>query len=619
MKAGHDGITHSLRNGALGSGPIGKGTLNNSFELARAFGFTTPAPVYSPSMSRLIRLLHPYRIQLAAAALLATVSAVAVLSLPVLFRNAFDKVIQTQSLDILDQSTLGGFSLILLAASTSFTGLVLLSYAGNRIVRDLRFRLFAHLQRLPVVFFDRARTGVLSSYLHSYISVIQETLVDGMVQLVGNLVTVFGGLGIALVIDPLLTGIVIILIASLIGLLYGLGRRLRRLTRRALDATAAVFGAMSEALANIRLVKAFARERFEDSQADEGLATAFRLWFHAGILQSALQTIGGIGALGILLSVVWYGGRDILSGHGSAGSLLAFSMTMIVISGPMTSLIHIYGRLQQATGAADRLFAILDEPPEVADPPDAVPFPQGPGHVTYEHVDFAYSSECPVLCGLSLDIPAGRITALVGPSGSGKTTLAMLLYRFYEPQAGSIRIDNVAVDRIALRDLREWIGLVPQEPILFHGTVRENIRFGRLEASDSEVMAAAESANVAEFAVRLPQRYETIVGEARRCSLGRAVPADRHRPGNPQEPTHPDFGRGNVCIGHKIRDTYSRGTRASDARPHDYRHRTPPVDYSRRRPNCRAGQGRVVERGDHNELLAANGQYALLQRLAMTV
>jgi subfamily B ATP-binding cassette protein MsbA len=185
----------------------------------------------------------------------------------------------------------------------------------------------------------------------------------------------------------------------------------------------------------------------------------------------------------------------------------------MIISGPMASLASLYARLQRAIGAADRLFDLLDTAPETPDLPDAVPYPDGPGHVTFEGVDFAYSPESPVLQQLSLTIPAGKVTALVGASGAGKTTIALLLYRFYDPQAGCIQIDGVPLAQIRRRELREQIGIVPQEPILFNGTIRDNIRYGKLDATDAEIEAAAQAAHVAEFVEPLPDRYDTLLGE----------------------------------------------------------------------------------------------------------
>ena len=323
-----------------------------------------------------------------------------------------------------------------------------MAYAGNRIVMEMRQNLFAHIQRLPVAFFDRTRSGDLTSHLSNDVSQLQQTLTDDLVRLVGNLITLVCGITLAIVIDWRLTGIVVFLLLLVMSFFVVNGKRLRVLNRASLDALSEAMGTMTEAFANIRLVKAFAREAHEDARAGERLGRVFALSMKGSYIEGAFGTVAFSGFILVLLGVIWYGGHNVLNGSLSAGSLVAFLLTITIISGPMGSLAVQYARLQRAIGAADRLFALLDDAPETADAPDAVGFPEGPGHVVFDSVDFAYTPDTPVLCGLSLDVPPGQVTALVGPSGSGKTTLAALLYRFYEVDGGHIRIDGVNVTDI---------------------------------------------------------------------------------------------------------------------------------------------------------------------------
>src|SRR5581483_10125818 len=487
------------------------------------------------AVRRLLGLAKPFRGLLMAAGALMLVSTAISLSLPLVARRAVDHVARTHQIGALDRLAAAMIGLILLGSVVGYAQYMLMAYAGNRIVMDLRARLFAHLQRLPVAFFDRTRSGDLTSHLSNDVSQLQGTLTEDLVRLVGNLVTFTGGVGLALFIDWRLTAVVIGLLASVIGTFVLFGRRLRRLNREALDALAEAMGAMTEALANIRLVKAFAREPYEDARAQARLYRVFRLNMGSSALEGAVGTTAFGGFILVMLGVVWYGGRNVLNGSLSPGSLLAFLMTITIIVSPMGALATQYSRLQRAIGAADRLFAIEDTPLEAPDAEDAVPFPDGPGHVRYEQIHFAYTPETPVLRGLSLDLPAGCVTALVGASGAGKTTLAALLYRFYAPQAGRITVDGVPIDTIRRQELREHIGLVPQEPILFNGTIRENIRYGRLEATDAEVEAAARAAHVEEFVRPLPKGYEPILGERgitlsggqrQRVAIARAVLKD---------------------------------------------------------------------------------------------
>ena len=241
--------------------------------------------------------------------------------------------------------------------------------------------------------------------------------------------------------------------------------------------------------------------------------TVFGISMRSAVWEGMMGTVAAAGMTLVILGVFWYGGRSVLDGRITVGKLIAFVMTIMFISGPMASLASLWTRLQRAVGAADRLFAILDENAEAPDVPGAAPFPHGPGEVSFQSIEFSYVVDTPVLKNLSLELLPGKVTAVVGPSGSGKTTLSSLLYRFYEAQSGMISIDGVPIRSIQRISLREHIGIVPQDTILFNGTIRENIRYGRLDATDAEVEEAAKSANIEEFVVGYKDGYETMIGE----------------------------------------------------------------------------------------------------------
>ena len=462
---------------------------------------------------RLFSLAYPHRAVLIAAGILMLISTGLSLYLPLLARKSLDHVQATKNLHELDGLALGIVALVLLSSAISYGQYLLVANAGNRIVMELRARLFAHLMRLPVAFFDRTRSGDLAAPFSNDVTMVQATLTEDLTQLAGNLIRLLGGIGLAVVIDAKLTAVIVTLLLAVMSGFVFLGRALRRLTRESLDALADALGAITEALANVRLVKSFAREERESQRTQEKLERVFRLARKSSLLEGAFSSLAVSGFTIVLVVVAWYGGRAALSGRLSPGSLLAFLMTMLIISGPMGTLAMQFSRFQRALGAAERLFGLLDENPEPSDPPDAAPFPAGGGRVCFEGVAFRYAPDAPVLRGLSLELPAGRVTALVGASGSGKSTLAALLYRFYEPEAGQITIDGVRLTEMGRRELREHIGLVPQEPILFSGTIRENIRYGRLDANDAEIEAAARDAHVAEFVAAWPDGYETLLGE----------------------------------------------------------------------------------------------------------
>lgn len=469
-------------------------------------------PTWS-SIRRLVGLAAPYKWYLAAGGALTLLSSATNLSLPWIMRFAINRIVEEKSVALLDRFALIVIGVVMISALIGFGQYVLISYAGNRIVTDVRARLFSHLLRLPVTFFDRTRSGDLTSHLSNDVSLMQQSLGSDLVTIFGQSLMLIGCIFTAVYMNARLTAVVVgLLLVVMLGFVIS-GRRLRKLTRSALDALSETMGTMTEALANIRLVKAFVREPYEGGRADERLEKVFNLNMKASISEGIMGTVAFAGFITLILGVLWFGGRSIMSGHLTWGDLAAFLVTIMFMSGPMSQLASLYTRLQRAVGASDRIFAILDDEPEIPDPRNPVAFPIREGTVTFQKIEFRYVPETPVLNGLALELPAGKVTALVGASGGGKTTIASLLYRFYEPQSGQISIDDVPIVQIRRDELREHIGLVPQDTILFNGTIRENIRYGRLGATEQEVEEAAKAANVHEFVQGFADGYDTVVGE----------------------------------------------------------------------------------------------------------
>jgi len=465
------------------------------------------------SVRRLLALAAPQWKLLTVAAVLAIGGASLQLVLPGLIRSSVNKVSSTMDVALLDRTTALFVGLLLAGAALGYVQMMMAAFVGNRVVNDLRSRLFAHLQRLPVTYFDKTRSGDLTSHISNDVAQLQTTLTDDLVQTPSNLLLLIGGTAVAVTMNWRLAMVVLTLLAAIMVFFVVTGRALRLINRQALDALADVNGSITEALANIRLVKAFARERHEDERARTRLGEVFRLSMKGAKWQALMASIGGTGFFLMLVGCFWYGARGVVDGTFKLGDVIGFSFALFFLMGPMSALASLYTRLQRATGAADRIFAIMDEGQESPDAEDAVAYPNREGAVVFDRIQFAYNPETPVLRDLSLSVPAGRVTAIVGPSGAGKTTLSALIYRFYEPQSGEIRIDGVPITRIQRASLREHVGIVPQEPILFSGTIRDNIRYGRLGASDEDVEAAAREANVEEFVLGLPDGYDTLVGE----------------------------------------------------------------------------------------------------------
>ncbi len=574
----------------------------------------TYAKLSVSAVRRIYALALPYRVLLLLAGVLTLFSTGISLSLPVVARSALDRTLHSHRVADLDLLALTLVGMVILGSALGYAQYLLVAYAGNRVVMELRRSLFAHLLRLPVPFFDTSRSGDLASHLSNDVSLLQTTLTDDLVRLGGNVVTLLGGIGLALYLDARLTLVVVTLLLAVTSLFVIFGKRLRQLTRLSLDALSDTMGSMTESLGSIRLVKAFARERFEENRAGGKLQNVLRLSMKSSAMEGAFGTVAFAGFLLVLLGVVWYGGRAVLGGTLTAGSLLAFLMTITIISGPMGSLATQFARLQRAIGASERLFGILDTPVEPPDTSGAKPFPDGAGRIEFNQIRFGYNAEVTVLNDLTLSVPAGKVTALVGASGEGKTTLTLLLYRFYETQGGAISIDGVPITELQREALRENIGLVPQEPILFNGTLRENLLYGKLDATSEELERAAKAANVEEFALKLPDGYETRIGERgitlsggqrQRVAIARAILKD---------PRILALDEATSAL-----DTQSEAL-VQEALERLMRGRTTLVIAHRLSTIIHADQiaviegGRIVETGRHETLIGAGGRYAELHR-----
>ena len=566
------------------------------------------------ALRRLLGLARPYAGSLVVASALAFLSSAVTLSFPLLIQKAIDGFTHTRSVVGLDREAATLLALVAAGGGLSYVMFLIGARTGNRIVNDLRARLFAHLQRLPVAYFDRHRSGDLTSYLSNDVGQLQSVLTDDVVRFAPNLVTFLGGLGLAVYMNARLASVVLLLLLGGVAFFVVTGLRLRKLNRETLDALAESMGGMTEALANIRLVKAFDREAHENARVSGGLGRVFGLAMRSARLEGLMSAVGGGGFMLMLLGVFWYGGRGLVSGAFGVGDLAGFLASMFVLMPPMGSLATTYTRLQRAIGASERLFAILDEPDEPADAPGSVGFPFREGRVALRSVDFGYAPDLPVLQGLDLDLVPGGITALVGPSGSGKSTVASLLFRFYEPQGGRIEIDGVELGTIKRRALRAGVGIVPQDPILFQGTLKENLRYGKLDATDEEIEDAARMANVEEFAERLPQGYDTPIGERgvtlsggqrQRVAIARAILKDP-RLLILDEATSALDNRSEALVREALDRLMAGRTTLVIA------HRLSTIQGADR--IAVMGEGKIVENGTHDELMRNNGTYAALVR-----
>jgi subfamily B ATP-binding cassette protein MsbA len=474
-------------------------------------------PKKRPSVAmyrRLLRFVRPYRSNLVLAAALLVLSTILGLVWPQVVLRVLDLGLKDAAL--LDTLVLGLIAVLLVRAVIDGVRAYVMTWTGERVIFDLRMEIVRHLQSLSLSFFTRRKTGELMSHVTSDATLVHGVITQTIISVLGQIMTLVGGLVVIFLMNWRLA-LLTLVVAPPIGLLgQFLGRRIRTISREAQDAQGEAVGVLQEAIAEVRTVQAFTREEYESERFRTKLLVTLAKVLERARLSSTLFPL--IGFLGFAASIVvlWYGGHQVIRGEATTGQLVAFLLYAGMVAGPVGALASQWTQVQEAFGAADRIFALLDTTPEIQDRPGATALATGAGRIAFEDVSFRYtqSPTMPiVLENVSTVFEAGKTTALVGPSGAGKTTLVSLVARFYDPTEGRITFDGHDLRDLLVRSVREQMAVVPQEPILFATTVADNIRYGRLDASDAQLRAAAEAANATEFIERLPERYETIVGE----------------------------------------------------------------------------------------------------------
>ncbi|HYR93637.1 MAG TPA: ABC transporter ATP-binding protein, partial [Methylomirabilota bacterium] len=471
-------------------------------------------PGKRPTLSmyrRLLRFVAPYRWNLLFAAVLLIISTALGLVWPQVVQRVLDTGLKDPS--FLDILVVGLVIVLLVRALVDGLRQYVMSYTGERVIFDLRMAIVRHIQSLSLSFFNARKTGDLMSHVTSDATVVHGVITQTILQVLGQVLTLVGGVTVIFLMNWKLA-LLTLVVAPPMGLLgQRMGRQIRELSRAAQDAQAEAVGVLQEAIAEVRVVQAFTREEYEAERFHTKLLFMFRKSMDRARVTSIMFPLIGFLAFASSIVVLWYGGHEVANGELTVGQLVAFLLYLGMVAGPIGGLAGQWGSIQQAFGAADRIFELLDTVPEVQDAPDAVPLPPVRGEIRFDEVVFKYGEGPVVLDGVTTVFEPGQTTALVGPSGAGKTTLVNLVGRFYDPIAGAITVDGRDVRGVTVRSLRSQIAVVPQEPILFADTIRENIRYGRLEASQTEIEAAAEAANATEFIARTPKGLDTIVGE----------------------------------------------------------------------------------------------------------
>ena len=467
-------------------------------------------------MRRLIPYLLPYKWMIAGATVALVITAGTVLALGLGLRALVDEGFAAGNADLLNNALLVMLGVIIVLALGSFSRFFLVSWIGERVVADLRRDVYAHVIRLHPGFYETNKTAEIVSRLTADTTVLQVVVGSSASIFLRNLLMFAGGTVMLLVTSPKLTGLVALVVPLVLVPILTFGRKVRRLSRESQDRIADVGAYVDETLYGIRTVQAFGHEALEERAFEGKVEDAFRTSIRrvaARALLTAVVILMVFGAVGVIL---WVGGHDVLAGRISGGELSAFVFYAVTVAGSTGALSEVIGDIQRAAGATERLFDLLSREPEIKAPADPKPLPEpAQGRIAFESVRFHYPSrpDESALEDFSLSVEPGESVALVGPSGAGKTTVIQMLLRFYDPQEGAIRIDGVDIRDAEPGALRSRIGLVPQDPVIFSADAMTNIRYGRPDAGDDEVRAAAEAAHALDFLEALPDGFSTFLGE----------------------------------------------------------------------------------------------------------
>lgn len=461
---------------------------------------------------RILDYARPFWKRLAAATLLLLASSLISLSLPWIVRRQVDRILIDQEMPppIL---LIGLILLFSIQALFSFGHNYLSGAVGQQVLSNLRIKLFSHLQTLSLPFFSGRRTGELLSRLTHDLGVIQMLATELPVNLIRQTLILIGGIAVLLYMNWRLTLLTLLLIPIVVIAARSMGKRLRNLSVSVQDQMADTTTLMEEMLSGIRTIKSFGREEHEKARFTVQVEKTLDIMLRRLRISAAFGPMMIFFGFSVASALLWYGARSVLLGQISPGEVVAFMIYAIIITGPIGSFARLFSQLQEGLGASQRVFELLDTAPQIADPPDARPLPPILGEVRFDRVSFHYLPDQPVLKEISFQVEPGEKVALIGPSGAGKSTLISLLHRFYDPTSGEISIDGRPLRTAQLKSYFDQIAYVPQEVILFGGTLRENILYGKLDATEEELWEAAKAAHADDFISSFPQRYETRVGE----------------------------------------------------------------------------------------------------------
>ena len=462
---------------------------------------------------RILSYIKPYLPRLIAAAICTVLAAAGNLYVPWIIKDVIDSVLAEKNAEMLNIIAAGIIIIFFIRGVCFYGQNYLMSYVGERVIIDIRSAVYEKLQRLSVSFYDKNKTGTIMSYVTNDVSALQAAMVQNTIDMITEGSVLIGSITAMVYLDWKLTLFTFCTFPFVLWLMDFFGKRIRKSGRRIQECTADITSILQETVSSARVIKSFVREDYEIKRfCNQNFANFRANMKNAQLMALLTPVIEFVAAIGVT-AIIWYGGHGVINGDLTAGSLVAFLVYAVNISNPVKRLTRVVGSIQKALAAAQRVFDVLDMKEEIAEIPGAKALPQIEGSVEFKDVSFAYDKGEPVLKDVSFKAEPGEVIAIVGPSGAGKSTIANLLPRFYDTTSGSISIDGNNIAEVKVASLREQVGIVPQETVLFNGSLYDNILYGRLEATREEVEAAAKAAKAHNFIMEFPNGYETMLGD----------------------------------------------------------------------------------------------------------
>ena len=566
---------------------------------------------------KILKYAKPYTKSLIFAFLCLALTSLINLVLPLIVRNMINAVIVLKSNAALDSLAWDLIIIIGLQAAFAVSHNYIFGFVGHRMITDFRIEFFSHIQSLSLRFFQERRVGELLSRMSNDISVIQNALVTIPVALLRQSITLLGAMTIILYLNWKLTGLILLILPPLMIFARVFGRRLKTISEKLQDQVAQAVVVLEEVMSSIKIVKSFTREPYEQNRFQEKIETAFE----RAVDKLKISSFFGPFILGLTFLVsallIWYGGYQVMQGTTTPGELAAFFLYALIIAGPIGTFVRLYTQIQEARGAIQRVYEILDTQPIIQNPSDPVTIENMTGSIQFENVIFGYQDSAQVIHDVSFKVLPGQTVALVGPSGAGKSTLIKLLLRFFDPDSGAISLDGYDLRTLDRRNFLSQLALVPQETLLFGGTIRENILYGKLDATETELKAAAEKANAHEFIMEMEKGYDSIVGEKgtklsggerQRISIARAILKD------PKilvldEATSSLDNRSESLIQEALETLMAHRTTFIVAHRLSTIHKADQIIV--------LDKGRIVETGQHEDLMNQKGLYHTLYTMKM--